>query len=365
MASLVLLCLLTACEETTTTTTYTTTPPPPGSFSQTYIASLTAGEIVEVGINTGTMTYTFNVLLSSYSLAGKAGSGQITAQNVDGSYNLAASADGFINGGKIYAVQNGEISGYVNAAFATGSGDAPLIGTSNPITSIATLADTFNYVSFSCPTPSNGNYQASTSGCASDYGTIRINADNTYTRCTKQNLASNVCTAATSGTLQIAQSQGAFTTTLSGVFNFTQNTSPVNTAWIFGYNAPNGKKVAIIDFNDSSAGGYGYGQAILTSQANVTATDVEGNYSLFNLIDGAKTTSISGVTYTSNMSSGSVSGSINPNSPWTGMIAWSDSGGTASGNAMISGTGVYVSQMAVAPAFYTQTNKWFEFGMKH
>lgn len=363
--TLALLGMLTACQEETKTTTYTTAPPPPGSFSETYTASLTIGEVAELGINTATMTYTYKVLLSSYGLSGRTGSGRITSQNTNGSFNLEASPDGIINGGIIYAVQNGEISGYVNAKFSTLAADVPIMGTSAPITAAADLAGTYNYVSFSCPTPSNGNYQAPTSGCLSDYGTLQINANNTYTRCSKQDLVTTPCATQTSGTLTIAQSQGAFTTTLAGVFNFTANVSPVNTAWIFGYTAANGKKVAIIDFNDASVGGYGYGQAVLSAQSNVAATDIAGNYALYNLIDGAKTTSLQGTSYTSNLSVGSTTGSINFNSPWTGMINWADSGGLVSGYAVIAGTGIHTAQMEVAPVYYTAKNKWFEVGLKH
>lgn len=361
--------LLAACGwwpyEQSTTTSYTSSPPPPGSFSQTYTTSLTAGEVVELGINTAKMTYTFKVLLSSYSLGGKIGSGQMTSQNTDGSYNLAASADGFINGGKIYAVKNGTLSGYIKATFTTGTYDVPVIGTSNSLKSVSDLAGTFNYVSFSCPARSFGNYQA-TPGCTSDYGTIQI-LGNAYTRCSKGDIVSGIpCSVQTSGALSAAQSQSAPITLFAGVFNFTPAGALTNSAWIFGYTAANGKKVAVIDFNDATTGGYGYGQAILTSQVTVAPSDIAGNYSLFNLIDRDKTTSIQGTGYsTSIISTGSPTGSINANVPWTGMINWADSGGTSNGYALISGTGIFASQMAVAPGTYLYTNKWFEFGMKH
>jgi hypothetical protein len=97
----------------------------------------------------------------------------------------------------------------------------------------------------------------------------------------------------------------------------------------------------------------------------VSASDIAGNYALFNLIDGDKTTSIQGTAYSSVTSTGSPTGSINPNSPWTGMTIWADSAGTSNGNAVIAGTGIFVSQMAVAPGAYLYTNEWFEFGVKH
>jgi hypothetical protein len=364
--------LLAACGwwpyEQGTTTITTTTAPPPGSFSQTYTASLTAGEVVEMGINTATMSYTFKVLLSSYNLAGNSGLGRMTSQNTDGSFNLAASSDGFIQGGKIYAVKNGTLSGYIKATFTTGTYDVPVIGTSNSLKSVSNLAGTYNYVSFSCPTPSNGNYQA-TPGCTSDYGTIQINSNNIYTRCSKQDLTSvTPCTSQTSGALSAAQSQSAPITLFAGVFNFTPTWAATSSAWIFGYTAANGNKVAVIDFNDSSPGGYGYGQAILTTQVPVAPSDIAGNYALFNLIDGDKTTSIQGTGYSSSISitpTVSPIGILNPNVPWQGMINWADSGGTSDGYAVIAGTGIFASQMAVAPGAYLYTNKWFEFGMKH
>lgn len=47
------------------------------------------------------------------------------------------------------------------------------------------------------------------------------------------------------------------------------------------------------------------------------------------------------------------------------MTIWADSAGTSNGNAVIAGTGIFVSQMAVAPGAYLYTNEWFEFGVKH
>jgi hypothetical protein len=237
-----------------------------------------------------------------------------------------------------------------------------VIGMSNPLKAVYDLAGTFNYVSFSCPTPSNGNYLA-TPGCTSDYGTIKI-IGNTYSRCSKQDITSVPSCTQTSGALSAAQS--APITLFAGVFNFTPAGSLTNSAWIFGYTAANGKKVAVIDFNDANPAGYGYGQAILTTQVPVAPSDIAGNYSLFNLIDGDKTTSIQGTGYSSSITStGSPIGIINLNFPWTGMINWADSTNTSNGYALIAGTGIFASQMAVAPSPYLYTNKWFEFGMKH
>ena len=362
-----LLSLLTSCNYTTITTSYTSSDPPPGSFSQTYTASLTAGEIIALGVDTTTMTYTFKILLSSYYSSGKKGVGQMTSQNADGSFNLAASPDGFIQGGKIYVVQNGTLSGYITTTSSTGNFNVPVFGTSSPITSLNNLPDTFNYVSLSCPTRPGGNYQVATPGCTSDYGTIKINADNTYIRCSKQDLTTiTPCSSQTSGTLSVAQSQDTSTTTLAGIFNLTPTGSATNSAWIFGYTATNGRKVAVIGFNDSRSGGYGFGQAVLVSQVTVSVSDITGEYSLFNLIDGEKTTKLQGTTYSSTTTTavGSATGSINPNSPWTGMVSWADSGGSTNGNALITGTGVYVSQKAVASISYLLTNKWYELGIK-
>ena len=321
---------------------------------------------MELAVNTATMTYTFKYLLPGYYFLAQKSLGQMTSQNIDGSFNLAASADGIIRGGKIYAVQNGALSGYIEVTSNTGFFKVPLFGTSKPITSLSDLTDTFNYVSLSCPTRPGGNYQTATPGCTSDYGTIRINADNTYIRCNKQDLTNiTACSSQTSGTLSTAQSQDTPTTTLAGIFNLTRSGAAANSAWIFAYTGANGQKVAVIDFNDAGSGGYGYGQAILTSQIIVSASDIAGNYSLFNLIEGDKTTSIQGTSYSSVASGVSSTGSINPNSPWTGMTSWADAVGSTNGNALITGTGVFVSQMAVAPGSYTSVNKWFEFGMKH
>ncbi len=354
--------LLSSCGGSTTTSSLTTTAPPPGSFIQSYTTSWSAGDIVQLGINTATMTYTFKILLSNHNLAGKSGKGNITSQNADGSFNLAASPDGVVFGGKLFAVKNGEVSGYISASLLAGyTFNVPVLGTSNPIQTIPSMAGTYNYVSYSCPTATSGNV-IGTAGCATDLGTMSIANTFTFLRCNQQDLTTNAaCTSSSTGTLSVANSAA-----VPGVFNMTRNGAAVS-GWMFAYTAANGKRVAVVDLNETAAAGsYGYGQMVMTDQVTVTAADIDGKYALFNFIEGAKSTTIAGATYSTGSTS-TTTGSINLNTPWPGMISWSDSTAQYGGNSIIAGTGIFASQMTpstVGP-FSSFTSKWFEVGLKH
>jgi hypothetical protein len=357
---------LSACGGSTTNSSLTTTTPPPGSFIQSYTASWSAGEIVQLGIDTTTMTYTFKILLSSHSLAGKTGKGNITSQNADGSFNLAASPDGVVFGGKIFAVKNGEVSGYVSASLLAGyTFNVPVLGTSNPILTIPSMAGTYNYVSYSCPTATSGNV-IGTASCTTDFGTMSIANSFTFLRCNQQDLTTNAtCASSSTGTLSVANSV-ATSTAVPGVFNMTRN-GATTSGWMFAYTAANGKRVAVVDLIEAAAAGsYGYGQMVMTDQSAVVSADIDGKYALFNFIEGAKPTTLAGTGYTTGSTS-TTTGSINLNTPWPGMVTWSDSTAQYGGHAIIAGTGIFASQMTpstVGP-FSSFTSKWFEVGLKH
>jgi len=364
--SMIACVLVSSCGGSTTETTLTSTTPPPGSFSQSYTASLGTGEIAQVTIDTQTMTYTLSVLLSNHNLTNKQSKGNITSQNGDGSFNLAASPDGLVFGGKIYAVKNGEISGYLNASVIAGfTFNVPVLGTSSPLQNIPSIAGTYNYVSYSCPTASSGNV-IGTAGCATDYGTMLIANTFTFTRCSQQDLTTNAaCTLSSTGTLSVANS-ATTSTAIPGVFNITRN-GAASSGWLFAYTAANGKRVAVIDLNEAAAtGSYGFGQIVMSDQSAVTSTEINGAYAMYNFIEGAKPTTIAGTGYTTGSTS-TTTGSINLNTPWPGMISWSDSTAQYGGQAVIAGTGLFVSQMtpsAIGP-FSSFTGKWFEVGLKH
>ncbi len=76
--------------------------PAAAGFSESFVSSAAAGEVISFDVNTSLNTYTYTILKSSYGLpAQQTGSGTLTSRNSDGSYNISASGDGFVRSGGI------------------------------------------------------------------------------------------------------------------------------------------------------------------------------------------------------------------------------------------------------------------------
>lgn len=310
-------------------------------FSQTYTTSATAGELMTYSIDTTAMTYSYTITKSSYgceviSSTCHSGSGTLTKNN-DGTYTPSGSPSS-----KIRALQNGLLVGSVTMVFNGVAQTVPIIGIANPITTVADLAGTFNFMSLQCSAKSYGLF----TGCATHQGTVSLGVNGTFTTCTGDNIAANAhtCTDTVTGTM---------TSLGGGVWRF-QGTSPTvgaTTNYLLAFNAPNGQKVAFLDFNDASI--FGYGQAILSTQAATSASELAGNYAWSNDY-GA-----SGVTTLNSNDTTSQGLAITENAPWTGM-ATVTGGGMGTGYGMIAGNGVYVYRNPTISG----RSAYFELGLK-
>jgi hypothetical protein len=310
-------------------------------FSQTYSASAAAGELMTYTINTSALTYSYTITKSSYgcevaNAACHSGSGTLT-KNSDGTYSPSESPTS-----KIHALQNGLIVGSIKMTLNNVTQNVPILGVANPATTAADLAGTFNFMSLQCKGKTYGVY----TGCGTFQGTVTVNANSTYTTCTGANISAtpHVCTNTTSGTL---------TSLGGGIWEFKATSPTVGAAsnYFLGFQAPNGQKVAVIDFNDATV--YGYGQAVASSTVSTTAADVAGTYLWTNDYGQAGT-----VTLNSNNTTSSGL-TVTQNSPWDG-IATVSGGGIGNGYGMIAGNGVYVyrNPNVVGKAAY------FELGLK-
>lgn len=292
-------------------------------FQQTYTASATVGEILTFSVDTSAMTYSYTITKSAYGCDVStspchSGSGTLTS-NGDGTYSPSQSPSS-----KIVALQNGLLTGSIVLNLNNVNKTVPIVGVSNPITSVSALAGTYNFMSLQC---TNKSYAVFT-GCTTYNGTATVAANGTYSTCTGDNISANVhnCTNTTGGTL----------TSLGGGLWELQATTPAvgaTTNYFLAFTAPNGQNVGVIDFNDSTV--YGYGQAIMSTQTATVASALSGLYAWGN--DYGQ-----GGTVTLNANETTSSGlTIQENTPWTG-IATVTGGTTGTGYGLIAGNGVYV-----------------------
>ena len=299
-------------------------------FSQTFTSSASIGELVSFSIDTSNNTYSFTITQSSFGLTGTTGSGTLIA-NSDGSYSPSTQTYS-----KIYAVKNGLLIGSINLTISGTLVNVPIYGTSSPITSISSLAGTYNYISSSCANNTSG------SGCGStSYGTIKVDALGNYTQCTTTNITSTPACSDTTGTLTYLG---------SGVWNY-QRTGSSNTNYFLGFNSSNGQNVLIIDLNDS--GGYGYGQAVASTQSALdTSGTNDGTWFLQTNQSQSAVTTVSGNAYSTvnyysdGRTSNTDTGIITADTPWTGMFT--NTGTTGTGIGILSGTGLFVSKSSLA-----------------
>ncbi len=295
-------------------------------FSQTYTASAAQGELITYSVDTTKLTYSYKVIKSQYGCEVPTsdchtGSGTLT-QNADKSFSVSGSS-----GSKFYALQSGLLVGTIKLGSMPAT---PIIGIPNPISSGATLAGIYNFISVQCPTKSNG----AMTGCQGRYGSLNVTSTGAtsiaYSTCTSDNIenSSRVCSTTTTGT-------GTFDPTLNAWKFIRTGSSQEN--FMVAFTSTGGQKVAYLDFND--LGGYGFGQATLSEKQALTVADRArnvGDWFLVSLAPGANSTSL---VVTAN-ADGTVStgGSMLPNQPWDGFV---ENSIDKNGKWIMAGSGVF------------------------
>lgn len=327
----------------TSSTTPSTAPASTG-VSGTYTASAAAGEVLSYNVDTDKLTYSYTILYSAYGLEGKTGSGTLT-KNSDGSFTPSESPNS-----RVYALPNGLLMGAVKMTIQGNVVHVPIMGVQNPITSLAGLAGTYNYISNSCTAKAYGN--PTYRGCGTNYGTLKITSSGAYFQCTQANItASASCYNLSAG----RGSQGTLSVIGSGVFKYVKTgTTTVN--YFMAFTAPNGENVVIGDLNDPDQYGYGYGQFIGSTQpatdltSSQFSTQSKGTWYYHDIYADANRPTASAVLSSGAHLISSSGGFTNPdgtsgttqiNLPWAGFITTTQ-GGSITGTSLLAGTGVYV-----------------------
>lgn len=106
---------------------------PASGFAQTFTASAGAGEVLQFSVDTANMAYSYKVIQSSNRVPlGQTSTGVLSGKNAEGNYIIAASADSFIQAGKIFPIQNGLLAGHVQVNLSSGMAMIPVFAASNP-----------------------------------------------------------------------------------------------------------------------------------------------------------------------------------------------------------------------------------------
>jgi hypothetical protein len=304
--------------------------------STNFTASAGAGEILDFTVDTTALTYSYTVTESSYGLKGQTGSGTLT-KNSDGSYTPSQFPTS-----KIQVYQNGIMVGAVEFTINGQTVNAPVVGLSSPITTLASLAGTYNFLGETCEGPTA---LAGVGACDTVVGTLIINSSGTYEACSGDDLTTHPSCA--SGTL----TSGDVVSAGNGLFQFNKTGTGFvavdNANYLLASAAPNGQNVLIIDTNDSSVGGYGYGHLVGSTQTSTVDTaSAEGTWT-WNANNGDSGTFDLTCSLPTVCTSSAVGNpTVTVGTPWAGL-------GTVSNNGfdyhvLLAGTGVYVQ--AAAPS---------------
>ncbi|HSW23326.1 MAG TPA: hypothetical protein VLJ62_11210 [Burkholderiaceae bacterium] len=290
------------------------------SSSTQYTSVAMAGELLTYSIDPVALTYSYTITESQFGLNGKTGSGTLT-RNLDGSYSPSG-----IPNARIVILPNGLLLGAVRERFGATVVTVPIIGLSNPVTTVSALAATYNYMHRGCLGVA----------CATDTGTFVIAANGAWSSCPAANLAAGAC--ASGGR------SGALVSLGNGLWQVLEGTVNVGTA--LGFNSA-GQNVLLIDLKDGARGtsGLGVGLVVGAQQATLTPAQTNGtwiagtstgHWAVFTA-DGTAIT----LTHLDGLPVQGISGSFSPDTPWLGM-ATTNGGGTG----FLAGNGVYVLETA-------------------
>jgi len=287
------------------------------SAATQYTSVAMAGELLTYTVDPVALTYSYTITESQFGLTGKTGSGTLV-RNLDGSYSPSG-----IPNARIVILPNGLLLGAVRERFGTAVVTVPIIGLSNPVSSVASLAGTYNYMHRGCLS----------AVCATDTGTFAIAADSTWSSCPSGNLGAGACPAGgRSGTLV---SLG------NGLFQVMEGATNVGTA--IGFSSA-GQNVLVIDLKDVRVGGLGIGLVVGSLQATLTPAQTDGTWIAATSAGDWAVFTASGTTITVTNVDGlpvNVVGSFAANVPWQGM-ATTNGGGMG----FLAGNGVYVLETA-------------------
>lgn len=284
--------------------------------SASYSAVAMAGELVSYTVDTANLTYRYTIMESMYGLQGSSGSGMLVA-NGDGTY----SPSGMPNA-KIAILPNGLLLAAIRETLNGTVTTVPVIGVTDPVTTLAAGAGTYNFVQRSCIS----------TRCVSAYGTFRINPDGTWASCPAGNLTTGCPGPTSSGTLNALG---------GGKWQLQHQGLNVGTALMF---SSAGQNVMMLDLTDTRPAGFGVGMLVGATQQAMSAARTNGTWFAASSSGDWGAFTVSGTTMGPKMMNGmraGGTGAFAPDTPWTGM-----SRGASGGYGVLAGNGVYVYQAA-------------------
>lgn len=285
---------------------------PTTSSATTYTAAAAVGELLTYTLDTANLTYSYTITESLYGLNGKTGSGTLIA-NGDGTYTPSGAPNA-----RVAVLPNGLLIGGIRETINGVNRTIPIIGLSNPVTTMASLEATFNFVEGAC---------WSGTGCGTGYGTFRLNGNGTWVSCPASDYDTNPlnCSGRQIGTIN---SLGG------GKWQVLHNGTDIGTALIFASGA---QKVVIVDLKDLRVGGFGYGLLVGSTKTAVTTSDTNGTWRYNNLNGTTGNIVVSNGTFTDSTDNHQTMYTLTLNSPWNGLVT-----PQTGGHAILAGTGVYV-----------------------
>jgi hypothetical protein len=287
------------------------------SSATQYTSVAMAGELLTYSIDPVALTYSYTITESQFGLTGKTGSGTLV-RNLDGSYSPSG-----IPNARIVILPNGLLLGAVRERFGSAVVTVPIIGMSNPVSTVSALAATYNFMHRGCLSAL----------CATDTGTFVINANGTWSSCIDTNLAAGACAA--------GGRTGTLVSLGDGLWQVKEGTATVGTA--IGFNSA-GQNVLLIDLKDLRAGGLGVGLVVGSQQTTMTTAQTDGTWIAGTSAGDWAVFTTSGANITVTNVDGvpvNVTGTFTANSPWQGMATTN-----AGGKGFLAGNGVYVLETA-------------------
>jgi hypothetical protein len=287
------------------------------SAATQYTSVAMAGELLTYTVDPVALAYSYTITESQFNLNGKTGSGTLV-RNLDGSYSPSG-----IPNARIVILPNGLLLGAVRERFGAAVVTVPIIGLSNPVSTLSAVAATYNYMHRGCLS----------AVCATDTGTFVIASNGTWSSCPSANLGSGACPSGGHG--------GTLVSLGNGLWQVMEGTTNVGTA--IGFNSA-GQNVLLIDLKDGRAGGLGIGLVVGSQQATLTSTQTDGTWIAGTSNGDWAVFTASGTTITVTNVDGvpvNLTGTFTANSPWQGMATTN-----AGGSGFLAGNGVYVLETA-------------------
>jgi hypothetical protein len=287
------------------------------SSATQYTSVAMAGELLTYSIDPVALTYSYTITESQFGLDGKTGSGTLV-RNPDGSYSPSG-----IPNARIVILPNGLLLGAVRERFGAAVVTVPIIGLSNPVSTVSTLAATYNFMHRGCLS----------AVCATDTGTFVITANGTWSSCPSANLAAGGC--------PLGGRTGTLVSLGNGLWQVMEGTINIGTA--IGFNSA-GQNVLLIDLKDLRAGGLGIGLVVGSQQAPLTSAQTDGTWIAGTSNGNWAVFTAAGTTITVTNLDGvpvNVTGTFTADSPWQGMATTN-----AGGMGFLAGNGVYVLETA-------------------